>query len=227
MNRMMHRIKELKNYAFGKEYIVERTIRFATLSAILNAFLALFRIGMGFYTRSPLYCVYGIYHAGIGIAKYTTANKPTQGEERKNYKTVGLIVFITCMVYVLYCSKMVICGEGNIYRNAATAIMLSKLALLEVGKSIFCVFNTWSLKNLTVLAAKRINLVTALVSLVLTLSTFLEMNGFPIVARYNGWVGLFVGFVSALIGLQMMFQKTESDRATSNPVSINNSLTEP
>jgi len=214
---MTYRIKKLKNYLFEKDNLTVRTVRFATLSAIVNAVLALFRIGMGFYIQAPLLCVYGLYHAGIGLAKYTTAQNHTQKEQNKKYKKVGLIVFITCMVYTLYCTKMIVFGIGNISsHNAGMAIIISKFIFVEVGIAIFGVFNTWRIKNLTVLAAKRINLVTALISLVLTVSALLEIRGTPNIARYCGWAGLFVGTVCALIGLHMVFQKAEISTATIN-----------
>jgi hypothetical protein len=181
-----------------------RTIRFARLSAILNAALALGKIGLGVYSLSVFVCVSGFYNVGIAFAKHITIKDHERNEQSKSYIRIGYIILATSAVYMIYCANMVIRGEANITYDLITALAIATFTFTEIGVSIYGILIARRTKSLTFMSVKRINLVSALVSLVLTESALLGIEGVSNAARYCGWTGLICGGISAIIGLSMV-----------------------
>jgi hypothetical protein len=99
---------------------------------------------------------------------------------------------------------MAIRGKANVTYDLVTALAIATFTFTEISVSVYGISTARKAKNLTLMAAKRINLVTALISLVLTQSALLGIEGTPNAARYCGWTGLIFGGISAIIGLHMV-----------------------
>jgi hypothetical protein len=194
----------LFDYTFGKEHMTVRTIQSAKVSAILNAILALGKIALGIYSLSLFVCISGLYNIGIALAKHTTVKTHNEEEPHKSYKRIGFIILAASVIYMVYCANMAIRGKANVTYDLITALTIATFTFTEIGFAAYGIGAARKSKNLTIIAAKRINLVTALISLVLTQSALLGMSGTENAAKYCGWTGLIFGAVSAVIGLHMV-----------------------
>jgi hypothetical protein len=201
---MKQQFKQLVDYAWGKEHMTARTIRSTRLSSILNAVLALGKIGLGIYSLSLFVCVSGLYNVGIAFAKHTTVQNRDTEQQHKNYKRIGIIILVTSVVYMIYCANMAIRGKANVTYDLITALTIATFTFTEIGLAAYGMGAARKSKNLTIMAAKRINLVTALISLVLTESALLGLESTPNAANYCGWTGLIAGTVSVVVGLHMV-----------------------
>lgn len=193
-------------YAFGKQYMAIRTVKLAKLSMLLNAFIALGKIGVGIYSFSLFLCVGGFYNIGIGLAKYIMVKSHNETEQRRHYKWVGIIILVASAVYMVYCGNMAVQNKANISYSLITGITIATFTFTEIGMAAYGIWAAKKMKNLTLSAAKKINLVTALVSVVLTQSALLGLSGVENAARYCGWVGLLFGGISAIVGLLMILE---------------------
>jgi divalent metal cation (Fe/Co/Zn/Cd) transporter len=181
-----------------------RTIRYAKLSMLLNAVLAIGKIGVGVYSLSIFVCVNGFYNVGIALAKHTAVKGHSESEQRGHYARVGWIILVTSAVYMVYCANMAIRGRANVTYDMITSLAISTFSFAEIGAAIYGVAAARKMKSLAISAAKRVSLVTALISLVLTQSALLGLTETENVVQYCGWTGLIVGGVSAIIGLSMI-----------------------
>jgi len=202
---VQHRVKTLMDYAFRKQYMTVRAVHLAKLSMLVNAVLALGKIGMGVYSLSLFVCVNGFYNIGIASAKHIAVKSHNEKDRRKHYKWVGWIILGASLVYMVYCANMAIQGKANVAYDTITSITIAVFTFTEIGSAIHGLWAARKLNDLTLAAAKRINLVTALISLVLTQSVLLGLNHTANAARYCGWTGVALGGVSAIVGLLMLF----------------------
>jgi hypothetical protein len=209
---MKQRLKKLTAYAIGKEHRTIRTVQLTKLSMMLNVVLAIGKIGLGVYSLSLFVCMSGFYNIGIAFAKHEAV------KDRKNsYRRTGYIILVTSVVYLIYCANMAIRNKANISYDLITALTIATLTFSEIGLAVHGLLHARKSKDLTLMAAKRINLVTALISLVLTQSALLGLETVENAARYCGWTGLIFGGVSAMIGLSMaVSRKYRADELARN-----------
>jgi hypothetical protein len=203
---MRHRFKQLVDYAFNKEHMTVRTVQFTKLSAFLNAILAIGKIGLGAYSLALFVCVNGLYNVGIALAKHTAVQGDSEHEQRKHYLRIGVIILVASLVYMVYCVDMVIGERGSFSYDLITALAIATFTFTEIGVAVYGMLKSQEIKNLRLQATKRINLVTALISLVLTQSALLGMSGTENAVKYCGWAGLVFGGVSAIIGISMIIR---------------------
>jgi divalent metal cation (Fe/Co/Zn/Cd) transporter len=199
--------KQLANYAFAKEHLTARTVRFTQLSAILNACFAIGKIAIGIFSFSFFVCINGFYNVGIALAKHTATRGRFEDLTVKDYRRVGWIILVTSALYLFYCLNLVIFGKKMAVYDLYTTLAIATISFVEIGVGIYGTLKSRKSKSLTVMAAKRISLVTALISLVLTESALLGLEKTSEVARNCGFTGLIFSGVSLLIGLQMILSK--------------------
>jgi len=199
-----NRVKTLIDHAFHKQYMTVRAVNLAKLSMLVNAVLALGKIGMGVYSLSLFLCINGFYNIGIAAAKRITVKSHGEQDRRKHYKAVGRIILVTSLVYIVYCANMAIRGKANVSYDTITSIAIAVFTFTEIGTAVRGLLTTRKTDDLTLAAAKRVNFVTALISLVLTQSALLGLDHIANAARYCGWTGVVLGGVSAIVGLLML-----------------------
>jgi hypothetical protein len=203
---MRERIKTLMDYAFDRQYMTARAVRLAKLSMPINAAIALGKIGVGVYSLSLFVCVSGFYNIGIGLAKHIMVKGHSEKEQRRHYERVGWVMSASSVTYLIYCAHLAVSGEANVEYDLITSLAIATFTFTEIGFAVYGVLAVRKTKDLTLAAAKRINLVTALISIVLTESALLGMSEVENAARYCGWTGLIFGAVSAAIGLLMIIE---------------------
>jgi len=194
------------NYAFHEQYMTDRAVTFAKVSMLVNAAVAFGKIGLGIYSLSPFICVNGLYNIGIAAAKKTAVKSHHQQDQRGHYQWVGIIILAASIVYMICCANMAVRGNTNMAYDTVTGIAIATFTFTEVGGAVYGLIAARKKNDLTLAAAKRINLVTALISLVLTQSALLGMGHTANAARYCGWTGLIFGGVSAAVGLLMLVE---------------------
>ncbi|GAB2026808.1 hypothetical protein [Lactovum odontotermitis] len=213
---IVQKIKRLADLTIKKEYMTLRAIRLARVSSILNILLAAGKIGLGIYSFSLFICINGLYNIGIALAKHTAIRINVKNESEaalKAYHRVGFIIFTTSLLYMAYCTDMAVRGVEHGSYDKVTSIGIAAVTFTEIGAALYGILRTRKSNNLTVMAAKRISLVTALISLVLTESALLGLENTPNAARYSGWTGLIFSALSVIIGLLMMLrQREKTDR---------------
>jgi hypothetical protein len=157
---------------------------------------------MGIYSLSLFVCVGGFYNIGIGAAKYIMVKSRSEKDQRRHYKWVGIIILVSSASYMVYCLNMSIQNKANVTYGIVTSITIATF----IGMAVYGLLSTRKVANLTLAAAKRINLVTALISIVLTQSALLSLNEVENAARYCGLTGIVFGSVSAIAGALMVLR---------------------
>jgi divalent metal cation (Fe/Co/Zn/Cd) transporter len=199
-----YRLKKLALYAFSNEHMATRTVNFAKMSMLINAIIALGKIGIGVYSLSLFICVNGFYNVGIMLAKYIAVKGSNEQEQRKYYKYVGLIIFVASALYMVYCANMAINGKANVNFDLITALIIATFTFVEIGIAFYGIFKARKINNLSLEAIKRTTFVTARISLVLTQAALLGISEIENAARYCGWTGLFFGGMAVISGLHMI-----------------------
>jgi hypothetical protein len=161
---------------------------------------------MGIYSLSLFVCVGGFYNIGIGAAKYIMVKSRSEKDQRRHYKWVGIIILVSSASYMVYCLNMSIQNKANVTYGIVTSITIATFTFTEIGMAVYGLLSTRKVANLTLAAAKRINLVTALISIVLTQSALLSLNEVENAARYCGLTGIVFGSVSAIAGALMVLR---------------------
>jgi len=198
------RLKTLAGYAFGEKYFTARTINFAKLSMLINAIIAIGKIGIGIYSLSLFICVNGFYNVGIMLAKHIAVKGSNEQEQRKYYRYVGLIILVTSTLYMAYCANMAIRGKANVSYDLITALTIATFTFVELGIAVYGISTARKNNDLVLEAIKRTNFVTARISLVLTQAALLGMSEVENAARYCGWTGLLFGGMAVMSGIHMI-----------------------
>jgi len=212
------RFKRVVKYAFGHEYRTARALRFAALSSVTNAVIAAGKIALGLYTLSLFVCVNGLYNAGVALAKFFSSSSVNGRDERArraNYRRAGLLILASSAAYMAYCARMALHGDAAMVYDTTTALAIATFTFAAIGVAARGAVLDQGSRNLTLMAARRVNLVTALNTLTLTQSALMGLSeSAEVVARSCGVTGIIFGAVSAVIGLRMA---AKPPRQTSPP----------
>lgn len=197
------------------------SIRFAKLSIPLNTIIALSKIGLGIMSASFFPAISACYNIGIAIAKYFAVSEhdksskhfnDTSEEKKKRelncYHLIGVIVFISSVIFVLYSFRLFLFEEKTIQYTNIVAIGIATVTFSEIGLAVYGILSARKNDELIVEAIKFTNLATALISLVLTqtaLLSFTQVEGN--MSLYIGFSGVLFGTISAMIGLLMVSKK--------------------
>jgi predicted membrane channel-forming protein YqfA (hemolysin III family) len=95
-------------------------------------------------------------------------------------------------------------GNSNIKYDTITAIAIATFSFAEIGAAVFGIAKLRQDKVPMLEAVKMTNLVSSLISIVLTQSALLSLDNVENAVKYSGIVGLIFGGVSASIGVYMM-----------------------
>lgn len=191
-----------------------RIILFTKLSVLLNAVIALGKIGMGIYSLSIFLCINGVYSIGIGLAKaaaikgYNDSLKASdakhpngyQREEYRCYYLVGIIITVTSLVYMIYCTKMLIGKDASTQYTTFIVMVIGSFTAIEIAASVQGIISTRRGRKPIMEAIKMTSFVSALISLVLTQTAILSHAGQSTNIYFN-LTGMFLGFLSAIVGL--------------------------
>jgi hypothetical protein len=190
---------------------------------IINAVIALGKIGMGIYSLSFFVFVNGLYNVGIGLAKIIAIKgysdsvglpiwslnphaKPTldkqrnkNGEYRYCY-LVGIIILISSILYVSGSVKIFFGERGNIEYSAFMLIAVSVFAVVELVISLRGIKTTRKSKEPILEAIKKTCLVSSLIAFILVQTVILSRPGHhPNI--YLDSVGIALGAASVFISL--------------------------
>jgi hypothetical protein len=203
---MKHRITELSKYVLGREYLTERSVQMTRLSRVVNAVLALGKIGLGIYSFSLLLCVNGFYSVGIAVAKHIVVKDVDEHGQLQVYGRVGVTIVLASALYLAYALNMALHGKGSMQYDLIVSLMIATFTFIEIAIAVQGVIVARQVKNLKVEAIKRTNLVCSLISLVLTESALLSLENVENAAQYCGWTGLIFGGISVAIGTRMIIR---------------------
>jgi hypothetical protein len=203
---MKRRVTELSKYILGREYLTERSVQMTRLSRVVNAALALGKIGLGIYSLSLLLCVNGFYNVGIAVAKHIVVKDADERGQLQVYGRVGVTIVLTSALYLAYALNMALYDKGTMHYDLIVSLTIATFTFIEIAIAVQGVIVARQVKNLKVEAIKRTNLVCSLISLVLTESALLSLENVENAAQYCGWTGLIFGGISVAIGVQMIIR---------------------
>lgn len=220
-------MSSLKYYFSDKEHSHNRIIQFSKLSVIINVAIAFGKIGMGIYSLSLFLCINGLYNVGIASAKAVAlkgysnsigypvwklqSHSNTPGKKKKNRKTeykycylVGIIVFISSVIYTICATRVLLGKHSNAkYSNFMTFVIFT-FTVVEITISLQGIYTARKNREPILEAIKLTCLVSSLIALVLSQTAILSYTGRePNI--YFDIFGVVFGNVSSIIGLHMIF----------------------
>ena len=191
------------------------TIKYAQMSVWTNLAFALGKLIIGLFALSFFLCVNAMYNVGVALAKYTAVRTHktlmAQPMSRKKahtliykcYLYMGLIVLISSIAYMVGSVRLFL-GEDNTQYNLIVAISIAAFTFTELTIAIIGAIRTRKINRPIVEAVKFTNFSSSLISLVLTQTALLSMNGTDM-STYNGIASMVFGSLAGLIGLYMIF----------------------
>jgi divalent metal cation (Fe/Co/Zn/Cd) transporter len=202
----------VRDYLSDKQQRNNRIALFAKISIITNAVMALGKIGMSIYSLSLFLFAGGLFNVGIGVAKaiavkgYSEHEKKAQEHGHRCYYLVGCVVIAASLAYMAYSFRMMNGGQSNIQFDLVTALSIATFTFVEIGTTVYGIVKIRRDKEPIIEAIKMTNLVSALISIVLTQAALLSLENVENAAMYCGIAGLVFGGISVAVGFYMMFR---------------------
>ena len=216
----------MKNYFLDQERSHIRIIHFSKISVIINAVIALGKIGMGIYSLSFFVCVNGLYNLGICLAKIIAIKgysesvglpiwslnplkKPTLDKQRNKNREfiysylVGIIVLISSILYVIGSVRVFYGERGNIQYSGFMMVAVSVFAVAELIISLRGIRTTRKNGEPILEAIKKTCFISSLIAFVLVQTAILSRPGHePNI--YLDTVGVALGIASVFISIHMI-----------------------
>lgn len=205
------------------ENFSNRSIYFAKLSVLINLVMSVGKLGLGIIYFSYFLFISAFYNLGIAFAKFYAVqghvksgieSQMTDPEEvRKKqhtcYHNIGFIVFISSIIFVVYNLRMFITEKSSTNYSSGVAIAIAAVTFTEIVLAVNGSITARKSQEPIIEAIKLTNLAAALISLVLTQTAILSFKHKGSIALYNGFSGIFMGSLAALIGLYMMLRNLQ------------------
>jgi hypothetical protein len=206
----------VRGYLSDKQHRNNRITLFAKMSIIINAVMALGKIGMSIYSLSFFLFAGGLFNVGMGIAKVIAVKGHNergkniiQEHGHRSYYRVGLVVILSSFAYMAYSLRMIYGGHSNMQFDTIAALSIATFTFAEIGAAVYGIVKLRRDKEPVMEAIKMTTLVSSLISIVLTQSALLSLDGsIESAAKYCGIAGLVFGGVSVLIGVYMIVRIT-------------------
>jgi divalent metal cation (Fe/Co/Zn/Cd) transporter len=123
--------------------------------------------------------------------------------EYRSYKTIGIVLFASSMVFLLYSLYVMLVGVIVEY-TLIEALIIATVTFTEIGMAVYGIKTTQTRRMPAVAATKLTNLASSMVSLVLTQAAILSFTTMGDLSFYNGISGILFGGIAALIGVGMI-----------------------
>jgi divalent metal cation (Fe/Co/Zn/Cd) transporter len=172
----------VRGYLSDKQRRNNRIALFAKISIITNAVMALGKIGMSIYSLSLYLFIGGLFNVGIGVAKAIAVKGHSELKDKKpqeyghrSYYLVGCVVIIASIAYMAYSLRMMNGGQSNIEYDLITALCIATFTFVEIGTTVYGIIKIRRDKEPIIEAIKMTNLVSSLISIVLTQSALISI----------------------------------------------------
>lgn len=206
----------LKKYAGNEQ---DRTVAFNGLTFLINSLTGIIQLVMGIYSYSPWYIVHSIYWLLMGLVKalaikdYKHARAINDEAERYDFefdvfKRGGWLICLLGVAYLGISLWMLLTGESRVHDDFRVVLAVAAFAFAKVGVGIYGVVVNWHLQAPIISYFKRISLLNAMVSIVVTQSNLLALFDEPIAAVYHSaLLGMLVSGLFLIVGLLMVTKK--------------------
>ncbi len=187
----------------------ERVYLFARISLVMNMALTIGKILIGVFTASLFMYVNAFYSVGIGVTKLLfvrnyRAEKSLE-EQRRCYSTIGSVILISSVVYIVYSLRLVF-GTSSMRYSQIVAISIAAVTFTEIGMNIRGAVVAHRNNTPLVQAVKLANLASSLICLALTQTALLSFTTEQDLSTANGVMGILMGICSACIGVFMILR---------------------
>lgn len=187
----------------------ERVYLFARISLVMNMALTVGKVLIGIFTASLFMYVNAFYSVGIGVTKLLfirnyRAEKSLE-EQRRCYSTIGSVILISSMVYIIYSLRLVF-GTSSMRYSQIVAIAIAAVTFTEIGMNIRGTVVAHRNSTPLVQAVKLANLASSLICLALTQTALLSFTTEQDLSTANGLMGILMGICSASIGVFMILR---------------------
>lgn len=187
----------------------ERVYLFARISLVMNMALTVGKVLIGIFTASLFMYVNAFYSVGIGVTKLLfirnyRAEKSLE-EQRRCYSTIGSVILISSMVYIIYSLRLVF-GTSSMRYSQIVAIAIAAVTFTEIGMNIRGTVVAHRNSTPLVQAVKLANLASSLICLALTQTALLSFTTEQDLSTANGLIGILMGICSASIGVFMILR---------------------
>lgn len=180
---------------------------FLLLSIVLNGITTIIKFIFGMATASIFLGLNASYYFVLciariillqGLQRHVTYNSQyvKNNEEKKAYGVMGKFIILLGFIYFLISLKMYWSSEAIVY----TGYIVYLIALVSFSKLGIAIYGVYISKNLHephVAALRVINFADALVSLVVTQATLIELGNGSLV-NHNAW-NAYLGFAVSLL----------------------------
>lgn len=185
----------------------------------VNAFMATAKIITGVFTFSIFILINACYNAGMGLAKAYILRSLKQDASIRNeyevFRTTGIILLLSSIVYVVYSACMFSVGKSDKYPRII-AIGIVVVVMIEIIVNLVGLISTKRSRHLILHANKCLSLASSLINLVLVQTALLSIPQWSHRVLFNNLAGVFFGSCAAGLGLYMLiFGKIQKERAKS------------
>lgn len=199
----------------GIDFILEKNNPFKWLkfSIALQLAMAFGKMFLSVYSFSIFLLSHSFYNLVIAIAKYLVflsknRNNSLFSNYKQVYKLIGYSILGASLLFIFFCTRMFKNGYSDSVYPMHIGIIIAIITFTEFFLAIKGIVLARKNGDTLTEALKLINLVSSIISLSLTqivIMSFSYEDGNP--AFYNGFSGIFLGALSAIIGFLMILKK--------------------
>jgi hypothetical protein len=190
-----------------------RNIRLATLAIPGHLAMALSKAGLLFFGFSAFLSANVLFTFGLAaikllvvVADRRTLHTASPAVGTRALRDSGLIVVLLSGAYVLSCLPLALGRDTSPGYGKNVAIAIAALAFTELAFSVHGALSSRRRQDILMEAIKLSNLASSLILIVLAQTALLSMTAADGVdpSRYNGFCGLLLGSLAALVGIHMV-----------------------
>lgn len=217
---------------FLANYYHDRTILFSIGSLLINAVIGISNLVLGASLLSAWFIANSLYYLALCATRVYALKQyfsiiplvnPDQRnvEELRIYRHTGYFLCILGFIYFFTCLLMYHYGNAIVYRGYM-AYLFSIVSFVKMGLAIYGTIIAKHRKNPIVSALKRINIVDAMVSIVVTTCSLLILTSVEDAIEQTTILGIISSLGFILIGIIMLREKVQIEHHHNESVLIGN-----
>lgn len=200
----------------------DRTVAMNGFTFLINTITGIGQLVLGIYFYSPWYIVHSVYWLLLGLAKavalknYKSARAIQDEQERYDFefsvfKRGGWFICLLGVAYLGISLWMLFTGESRVHDNLIIVLAVATVSFAKIGFAIYGMIANWHLQAPIFTYFKRISLLNATVSIVVTHCNLLSLLSEPVAAvRSSALLGIFVSAQFLIVGFLMVGKKKKT-----------------
>lgn len=187
---------------------------------VYNFFWSILKIFFGFFMRTYLYCISGIYTLLFGFIKKIFISNHSNKDVNLELKSliIGILLTISGVAFGLYMGRLFFYPDEKTY-GLVWSIAIAVCSFVELGLAIYNMRKVRKREDILLFSLRCCNLSSSLFAIVLTQVALLSATKAVNSSTSNAITGVIVGILVMLIGLFVIgisFNKNKQNNAAKN-----------